>query len=136
MSNQNLAKLLNIEPPALAQVLPALQLVLMWRAFLPGFTSATAAFWVGAACWGLFTVAALVYWARNGFGSGYGCSNGAGGARIDSALACGGNSGGTTHYIPQVQCLCRRITLPSCLPVMAFRSHPFRSAVAPAKVSC
>lgn len=88
------------------QVLPALQLLLMWRAFLPGFTSATAAFWVGAACWGLFTAAALAYWARSGFGSGFCGSGGGSGARIDRALASGGGSGGTAHYTPQVPPTC------------------------------
>lgn len=81
------------------QALPALQLLLMWRAFLPGFTAATAAFWAGAAVWGLFTVAALLHWARGGSG-GLGSGGGAGGARIDRVLTYGCPAG---HYTPEVR---------------------------------
>jgi hypothetical protein len=91
---------------AVVQVLPVLQLLLMWRVFLLGFDSATPAFWAGAACWGLFTAAAALHWVRRGFGQ-----PGGGGARIDRALQYGG--GPATHYLPQV---CR--SYPSTQPVM------------------
>ena len=87
---------------ARGQVLPALELVLMWRVHLLGFTSATPAFWAGAACWGLFVAAAAVHWVRRGSGRFGGGGGVAAGARIDRVLQCSG--GPAAHYMPHVRC--------------------------------
>ncbi len=91
---------------ALLHALPAAQLLLMWHVFLDGFSTSTPAFWAGAACWGLFAAAALVRWARGGFGADGGAFSAGSGMHIQRALAAAGGGGdrGLTHYVPQVGC--------------------------------
>lgn len=105
---------------ALLHALPAAQLLLMWRVFLDGFSTSTPAFWAGAACWGLFTAAALVRWARGGFGADGGAFSAGSGVHIQRALAAAG--GGLTHYVPQVGCnsawlACVKVASKVCLRI-------------------
>ena len=67
----------------------------------PGF-AATAAFWTGAACWGMFTAAALVRAVRAADAAGT-ASPATPGPSLQRALTCSGGGGAASHYAPKVR---------------------------------